>query len=272
MTEISNLHFLKAKGSSMRVELQDKELERRLNLFQVFVKLYEQNSSLLEEIFQLENIAQESFLAMQPIYIQGVVNDAVVYIITNLCDNKTQNLHQSQQIWTIGRDISNGIAIDDQYLSERHAAIQYINDKGFYLIDFKSSNGSFVNGEQVFQPTKLHDGDRIRLGLITFDFFINHSCRTLPTVAVELLMHLVQGVDDNPQKIFTPGSEPPEFPMQKLNHAFHLSDDSSLMNNFKYQHTHVTLEDKSEILERFFSQQLAHHQISKIQNSHLMEG
>ncbi|BAY34702.1 FHA domain-containing protein [Nostoc carneum NIES-2107] len=267
MTEISNLQFLKAKGSSMRVEFQDKELERRLNLFQVFLKLYEQHSSLLDEIFQLENIAHESFLAMQPLYIQGVVNDSVVYIITNLCAHETQSLHQSQQIWTIGRDSSSGIAIDDQYLSERHAAIQYINDKGFYLIDFKSSNGSFVNGEQVFQPTKLHDGDRIRLGLITFDFFINHSSRTLPTVAVELLMHLVQGVDDNPKKIFKPASEQQEFPNQKLNHAFHLSEDSTLINNLKYQHTNFTLEEKSEILERFFSQQLAHNQISKIQNS-----
>ncbi|MBD2211000.1 FHA domain-containing protein [Nostoc linckia FACHB-104] len=271
MTEISNLHFLKAKGSSMRVELQDKELERRLSLFQVFLKLYEQHSSLLDEIFYLENIAQESFLAMQPLYIQGVVNDSVVYIITNLCDHETQSLHQSQQIWTIGRDSTSGIPIDDQYLSERHAAIQYIKDKGFYLIDFKSSNGSFVNGEQVFQPTKLHDGDRIRLGLITFDFFINHSCRTLPTVAVELLMQLVEGVDDHPKKIFKPASEEEEFPLQNLNHVCHILEDASLMNNLKYQHTNFSLEEKSEILERFFSQQLSHHQIPKIQNSPFMD-
>ncbi|NJR76151.1 MAG: FHA domain-containing protein [Scytonema sp. CRU_2_7] len=185
----------------MMAELQEKELERRLSLFQVFLKLYEQHSSLLDDILQLENLTQASFAVNQS-YVQGVIDGSTVYVITNLCDNKTQSLQQPQQIWTIGRDDSNGIYIADKYLSARHAAIQYIEQQGFYLFDFKSTNGSFVNGEPVYQPTKLNDGDRIRLGMITFDFFVNHTCRTLPTVALELLMQLVPGMDNHSINIF----------------------------------------------------------------------
>ncbi|MDZ7957506.1 MAG: FHA domain-containing protein [Aulosira sp. DedQUE10] len=255
----------------MIAELQDKELERRLSLFQVFLKLYEQHSSLLDEILQLENLAQQSFLAMQPLYVQGVVNGSIVYIVTNLCDNKTQTLHQSQQIWTVGRDGGSGITIADQYLSERHAAIQYINHQGFYLIDFQSSNGSFVNGEPVFGRTKLNDGDRIRLGIITFDFFINQTSRTLPNVSVELLVQLVPGIGDHSKKIFKATSNQQEFPTQNLNDALHITEGLNLIDNWRYQHSNFSLEEKSEILERFFSRQLPHNPLSKIQNSHFMD-
>ncbi|WP_442941216.1 FHA domain-containing protein [Nostoc sp.] len=36
-----------------------------------------------------------------------------------------------------------------------------MDHQGFYLIDFNSTTGSFVNG------------DRIHLGNMTFDFFVN---------------------------------------------------------------------------------------------------
>jgi pSer/pThr/pTyr-binding forkhead associated (FHA) protein len=250
MTEISKSNFLPLKGSSMMAELQHKELERRLSLFQVFLKLYEQHSSLLDEILQLENLNQTSFGVKQS-YVQGVVDGSSAYVITNLCDNKTQSLQQPQQIWTIGRDDSNGIYIVDKYLSERHAAIQYIEAQGFYLIDFKSTNGSFINGEPVYQPTKLNDGDRIRLGMITFDFFVDLSCRTLPTVAMELLMQLVPGKDKYSVNILNSISNQ----SQNLNDVLHITRDSGLIDNFRYEQPSFSAEEKSEILDRFFSRQ-----------------
>lgn len=242
----------------MRAELQQKELERRLSLFQVFLKLYEQHSSLLDEILQLENLAQTSFIGVKQSYVQGVVDGSTIYVITNLCDNKTQSLQQPQQIWTIGRDDSNGIYIADKYLSERHAAIQYIGAQGFYLIDFKSINGSFVNGEPVYQPTKLNDGDRIRLGMITFDFFVNHNCRTLPTVAMELLMQLVPARHDHSTNILDPTNYQHKYQTENLNDALHIMRYSGLIENFKYQQPSFSAEEKSEILDRFFSRQQPH--------------
>ncbi len=253
MTEISKSHFLPVKGSSMMAELQGKELQRRLSLFQVFLKLYEQHSSLLNDILQLENVAQASLMGVNSSYVQGVIDGSTVYVMTNLYDNKTQSLQQPQQIWTIGKDDSNGIHIADKYLSDRHAAIQYIEQKGFYLIDFNSTNGSFINGEPVYQPTKLNDGDRIRLGMITFDFFVNHTCRTLPTVAIELLMQLVPGRDEHSINIFNPTSEQHKYRTESLNDTLHIIRDSDLIDNFKYRHSNFSTEEKSEILDRFFS-------------------
>lgn len=242
-------------------ELQQREIERRLSLYQVFVKLYEQHRHVLDDILQLENLTQPSFAVNQG-YIQGVVDGSTVYIITNLCDRKTQSLQQPQGIWTIGRDDSNGIYIADQYLSERHAAIQYIDNQGFYLIDFKSVNGSYVNGEPVYQPTKLDDGDRIRLGMVTFDFFINHTSRTLPTVAMELLMQLASKRDDNAVNLLNPLDEEYKYQEQKVNHSLHIIRGSDLNESpplrvgsidLRYQHSNFTLEEKSDILDRFFS-------------------
>ncbi|MBD2353728.1 FHA domain-containing protein [Tolypothrix sp. FACHB-123] len=242
----------------MMAELQQKELERRLSLFQVFLKLYEQHSNVIDDILQLENLTPVSS-AVNQIYVQGVVDGSTVYIITNLCDQKTQALQQPQGIWTIGRDESNGISITDQYLSDRHAAIQYIDNQGFYLIDFKSVNGSFVNGEPVYQPTKLNDGDRIRLGIISFDFFVNHTSRTLPTVALELLMQLVPGRNDNSLNLLNSISNKNNYTIESLNHPVQITRGSYLINDLKYERSHFSAEEKSEILDRFFSSQQSQH-------------
>jgi pSer/pThr/pTyr-binding forkhead associated (FHA) protein len=154
----------------------EQELQKRLVLYQLFLRLYEHHSSLFHEILQLENFSQPSFLGGRQLYLLGKVEDSVIYIITNLCAGKTQSFTQPQQIWTIGRDRRCSIYISDRYVSRRHAAIQYIDslpEQGFYLIDFNSTNGTYLNGEPVYKPKRLQDGDRIRLGSITFSFFTN---------------------------------------------------------------------------------------------------
>ncbi|MBW4613318.1 MAG: FHA domain-containing protein [Desmonostoc vinosum HA7617-LM4] len=228
------------------------ELERRLYLYQVFIKLYEYHQNFLDEILQLENLYQPSMKGVNSCYINGVVDDAAVYVITNLCENKTQILRQSQQIWTIGRNPKSGICIMNRYISRHHAAIQYIDQQGFYLIDFNSTNGSFVNGERTYQSTRLQDGDRIRVGCMTFDFFISRGCRTLPTVAMELLMQLVPQITDNPAEILTEISN-----KQKLS-TKHPDDTAKMFKNPNFIHKledwqqKLSAEQKSEILDRFF--------------------
>lgn len=254
MTEISKSHLLAVKNSASVAEFQAKEIEKKLSLYQVFVKLYEHHSSLLEEILQLENISQPSLVRFKPSYVQGIVDDSVVYLVTNLGENQTEALLQPQRIWTLGRDRHNGIYVPDKYLSRRHAAIQYIDNDdapGFYLVDFKSTNGSFVNGERVYHKIKLKDGDRVRVGGITFDFFCNHSCRILPTVAMELLMQLASrkgcAIDETLSNISIsekclPASSNEAIPFPK---------------NFDLDHQHgndgFSTEQKADILERFFN-------------------
>lgn len=250
MTEVSKSSVFTVQSSDITAELQDKELERQLSLFQLFRKLYEHHSGLLDEIFQLENLDQRSLTELKPNYIQGVVDDTGVYVITNLSSHKTQRLQQPQKIWTIGRDAHSGIAVADKYLSERHAAIQYIDEQGFYLIDFNSANGSFVNGQPVLSPTQIKDGDRIRLGSLNFDFFVAHTSHNLPTVAVELLMQLVLRVDASSVKILNSYDEQQK---QVTTNLVEDTQESLLVENLGHRHGGFSIEEKSEILDRFYN-------------------
>lgn len=253
MSEISKLNLFAVKGSPMMVEWKEKELERRLGLYQVFLKLYEHHSSLLDEILELEDLYQPSLTKVKPLYIQGVVDNSVVYVVTNLCES-TQSLRQPQQIWTIGRDRGCGIQIADRYLSRHHAAIQYVEQQGFYLIDFNSTNGSYVNSELVYQPVLLKDGDRISLGNMTFYFFINHSHRVLPTVAVELLMQLVPTNASDRIQILTSPLEIQKHLAAKLDDV-QISKDTNLIEKLQHQINNLSAEQQSDILDRFFNRQ-----------------
>lgn len=240
----------------MMADFAQTEIERRLTLYQVFLKLYEHHSGLLDEILQLENLSQPSLRKMKVCYVHGVVDKATVYLITNLCDNQSQSLEQPQQIWTIGRNRNSGICIADSYMSRRHAAIQHIDEQGFYLIDFNSTNGSFVNDTRAFGPIKLQDGDRIRLGNMSFHFFVNYSYRVLPTVAMELLMQLVHRKSDNQVEILTYPRDRPKSLTEKPDDNLEIFRNSGLIEKLEHWYENFSSEQKSEILDRFFSRQL----------------
>ena len=131
MSNINKLNFLPVKSSSISPKGIPEELQQRLSLYQVFVKLYDHHGSLLEQILKLENLSTSSLNVAQSHYIQAVVDGETIYVTTNLLDGKSKSLRQSQNIWTIGRDRNSGIHINSKYVSRRHAAIQYIK-QGFF--------------------------------------------------------------------------------------------------------------------------------------------
>jgi hypothetical protein len=64
---------------------------------------------------------------------------------------------------TIGRSRSNGIPISDQFASHMHARV-FPRGHFFYIEDLGSTNGTFVNGRRIDDPTQLKVRDEIRLG------------------------------------------------------------------------------------------------------------
>ncbi|MEM7581077.1 MAG: FHA domain-containing protein [Mastigocoleus sp.] len=259
MTNISNLHLLAANGSSAVASSVDEELQKRLSLYEAFLKVYEHNSSLLEQILQLED-KDTSLLGERQKYVQAIENDGAAYVITNLCEGKTQSLQQPQKIWTIGRALHSGIHVSDRYISRRHGAIQYVKDKGFYLIDFGSKNGSYINDKQICQPTKLKDGDRVRLGHSNFSFFINLSTQVLPTVAVELLMQLVPNSNCNKANIERHYSSQTKAVAVELDKIAQVSPDNKVAGMCKPNlsalsklEEYLNANQKSEILDYFFN-------------------
>ncbi|MBD2346615.1 FHA domain-containing protein [Anabaena subtropica] len=233
--------MLHSQDTGIKFQLKNQDIEKRLSLYQIFISLYERHSNLLNEILQLDNISQSSWISKKPYYVQGVVNDSAIYVITNLCDNQTQTLQQLQNIWTIGRDHSNGICTYDKLLSRHHAAIQYIENQGFLLIDLQSTNGSFVNGEPVYQPVYLKDGDRVRLGSLTFDFFLNHNCRMLPTLAGDLLKQMMLPKQNDSS--------------ENSDNTLQIPIDSKYVENLKYGEYDLSSEQKVDILDQFFQRQ-----------------
>jgi len=68
----------------------------------------------------------------------------------------------------IGREEGSDIVIDNLAVSFRHAKIEAIGDD-FLLIDLKSENGTFVNGEPI-RAHWLEDGDEITIGKHAISF------------------------------------------------------------------------------------------------------
>ncbi len=73
----------------------------------------------------------------------------------------------------IGRDAENDIVLDDSAMSGRHAKVwkenNSQNDMRFYVQDLASTNGTYVNDQNVVRAV-LKDGDRVRAGETVFVF------------------------------------------------------------------------------------------------------
>jgi signal transduction histidine kinase len=85
---------------------------------------------------------------------------ATLYVLQGRDQGKSFDLLGPSQ--SLGRDACNPIQVADSEISRRHAEIRKEED-GYHLIDLASSNGTFVNAEQVTER-KLVNGDRIQLG------------------------------------------------------------------------------------------------------------
>ena len=65
---------------------------------------------------------------------------------------------------TIGRSAENAIALPaDEFASARHARIEPQVD-GVWVVDLGSTNGTYVNGQEVDGREQLHDDDLVRIG------------------------------------------------------------------------------------------------------------
>lgn len=68
---------------------------------------------------------------------------------------------------SLGRHSDNDIFVNVDGISRKHAAIT-VSPDGLELEDFDSSNGTYVNGEQLTGKTSLKIGDEIKLDNIRF--------------------------------------------------------------------------------------------------------
>ncbi len=69
----------------------------------------------------------------------------------------------------LGRGKHNDIVLPDHFASIDHAVFRLL--KGQAIVeDLGSTNGTWVNGEQIHSPVQLVAGDYVKIGSITFQY------------------------------------------------------------------------------------------------------
>ncbi len=75
-----------------------------------------------------------------------------------------------------GRDLVCDIALADAEASRRHARLQWMNASTpeeppeVWLEDLGSTNGSWVNGQRVEEPVRIHERDKLLIGSTLFGY------------------------------------------------------------------------------------------------------
>jgi predicted component of type VI protein secretion system len=63
----------------------------------------------------------------------------------------------------IGRDASNGVAINDAEVSRKHAKLN-LHGSAYVIQDLGSTNGTFINGQRITGSQVLNPGDTVSFG------------------------------------------------------------------------------------------------------------
>jgi pSer/pThr/pTyr-binding forkhead associated (FHA) protein len=78
--------------------------------------------------------------------------------------NSPSRAFKNQKAITIGRNDGNDIHFEDIELSNHHAMLRY-HHKQWWIEDIHSTNGTFINGDKIKDPTVLFTDDILRCGL-----------------------------------------------------------------------------------------------------------
>ena len=73
----------------------------------------------------------------------------------------------SKSEFLIGRDAKCHLRPTSQTISKRHCAL-IVRDDRFFVMDLKSTNGTFVNDDQLHGERELKDGDTVKVGPLEF--------------------------------------------------------------------------------------------------------
>jgi hypothetical protein len=107
-------------------------------------------------------------------YIQAVAHEYCHFLTTNLVRSSSISTTATGQCWLLGRSKASAFPLSFASISRFHAVLGICRDRGFYLLDLDSYNGTYLN-QQRLPPRRKHflqDGDIIHLSHIQFKFLI----------------------------------------------------------------------------------------------------
>lgn len=88
-------------------------------------------------------------------------------------------LKPGQHNWLEARVEGDSLSIPNSCFSRQHAVLTRMDDGNYAIADAGSRSGTYVNGEQIKEPTKLKVGDQIRIGSVAIEYCAgtNRTCR-----------------------------------------------------------------------------------------------
>ena len=66
---------------------------------------------------------------------------------------------------SIGRNVSNTIYVEDDFVSSSHAMLTF-RGRAWFVEDQGSTNGTYVNGHRIDRPVALSFGDELTIGRV----------------------------------------------------------------------------------------------------------
>ena len=111
--------------------------------------------------------------------------NTVQYQLIGKNNNQTDKRYVITGPILFGRSTSCDVFLADVRASRQQARVQITEDGNLFIQDLGSSNGSFVNGEQI-TSRRLEHGDRVVLGTTEFVVEVSKTSRVVGTIGSRL--------------------------------------------------------------------------------------
>ncbi|VEJ35678.1 Probable regulatory protein embR [Aedoeadaptatus ivorii] len=112
------------------------------------------------------------YLDIRSMKATDIQKDEAYLKVVNRLDSlnfKMQEYYVLRGTTKLGRSSKNDIVIKDNFVSKNHLVIEKADGK-YYIRDLHSANGTFLNGNTLYEEAELKNGDRIGVGFIQFLF------------------------------------------------------------------------------------------------------
>lgn len=108
--------------------------------------------------------------------------------------------------YSMGRDKSNDIVLDEEGISNFHAELRVEDDDRIFITDAGSIAGTFVNGKQIKARTQLRAGDVIRLSTSELHLVDpKEQLKAQPEDAATAISPALQGLNASVRQASAPG-------------------------------------------------------------------
>lgn len=152
-------------GSNDTIQINDSKLKpRQITIFNKAGEVLIEGKHLYEKNDNSFDLVKSSYLDDGKIY--GVLAaEKIFIIISKLKSNETffdlKKVGSDCSIF-IGRSKENQIMLINDSISHKHCSV-YMRDSNYFVEDLGSTNGTYLNGKRITEPTKINIDDVINV-------------------------------------------------------------------------------------------------------------